>query len=136
MARQALVLINRRGYSWSVLCRSCGASVQCVELQHLDDASQYTRQPAGMPLLRFDPADTEAVSESASRNMFISLEKGSSILEERLRKEFRRRANRAAGPGYGADEAQYQETLGAFAGGRWTFWLGRKWLAKDTIFNA
>src|SRR5207247_2269484 len=26
---QALVLINRRGYSWSVLCRSCGASVQC-----------------------------------------------------------------------------------------------------------
>jgi primosomal protein N' (replication factor Y) len=27
---QALVLINRRGYSWSVLCRSCGASVQCV----------------------------------------------------------------------------------------------------------
>jgi len=28
--RKALVLINRRGYSWSVLCRSCGASVQCV----------------------------------------------------------------------------------------------------------
>src|SRR5580704_14539379 len=27
---QALVLINRRGYSWFVLCRSCGASVQCV----------------------------------------------------------------------------------------------------------
>src|SRR6202795_1652171 len=25
---QALILINRRGYSWSVLCRSCGASVQ------------------------------------------------------------------------------------------------------------
>src|SRR5205814_2267404 len=27
---QALVLINRRGYSWSILCRSCGASVQCA----------------------------------------------------------------------------------------------------------
>src|SRR5882762_5809773 len=27
---QALILINRRGYSWSVLCRSCGASVQCA----------------------------------------------------------------------------------------------------------
>src|SRR5258706_4507214 len=26
---QALVLINRRGYSWSVLCRSFGASLQC-----------------------------------------------------------------------------------------------------------
>src|SRR5271154_619595 len=27
---QAMVLINRRGYSWSCLCRSCGAFVQCV----------------------------------------------------------------------------------------------------------
>ena len=27
---QALILINRRGYSWSVICRSCGASVQCA----------------------------------------------------------------------------------------------------------
>src|ERR1700683_508347 len=26
---QAMVLINRRGYSWSLLCRSCGAFVQC-----------------------------------------------------------------------------------------------------------
>src|SRR4029077_12594505 len=26
---QAMVLINRRGYSWSLLCRSCGACVQC-----------------------------------------------------------------------------------------------------------
>jgi primosomal protein N' (replication factor Y) len=30
LGTQALVLINRRGYSWSVLCRSCGASVQCA----------------------------------------------------------------------------------------------------------
>jgi len=26
---QAMVLINRRGYSWSCLCRSCGVFVQC-----------------------------------------------------------------------------------------------------------
>ena len=26
---QAMVLINRRGYSWSCLCRSCGAFMQC-----------------------------------------------------------------------------------------------------------
>src|SRR5207302_1645230 len=26
---QSLVLINRRGYSWFVLCRGCGAAVQC-----------------------------------------------------------------------------------------------------------
>jgi primosomal protein N' (replication factor Y) len=27
--QQVLVLMNRRGYSWFVLCRSCGASVHC-----------------------------------------------------------------------------------------------------------
>lgn len=27
--RQSIVLINRRGYSWFVLCRSCGAAIQC-----------------------------------------------------------------------------------------------------------
>jgi primosomal protein N' (replication factor Y) (superfamily II helicase) len=26
---QALVLINRRGYSWYVVCRSCGAGIEC-----------------------------------------------------------------------------------------------------------
>jgi primosomal protein N' (replication factor Y) (superfamily II helicase) len=27
--RQSIVLINRRGYSWFVLCRSCGAAILC-----------------------------------------------------------------------------------------------------------
>ena len=27
--RQSIVLINRRGYSWFVLCRSCGATISC-----------------------------------------------------------------------------------------------------------
>jgi primosomal protein N' (replication factor Y) len=27
--RQSIVLINRRGYSWLVLCRSCGATILC-----------------------------------------------------------------------------------------------------------
>jgi primosomal protein N' (replication factor Y) (superfamily II helicase) len=27
--RQSIILINRRGYSWFVLCRSCGASIVC-----------------------------------------------------------------------------------------------------------
>ena len=27
--RQSIILINRRGYSWFVLCRSCGASILC-----------------------------------------------------------------------------------------------------------
>ncbi len=26
---QSLILINRRGYSWFVICRSCGAGIQC-----------------------------------------------------------------------------------------------------------
>src|SRR5882724_11678192 len=73
------------------------------ELQHLDDASQ-TAQPAGVPLLRIDPADSEAMPEVPVE---IRL-----LFWRRLRAPGRaaaqrisRRADRAAGPGHGADEA-------------------------------
>src|SRR6266851_9822856 len=72
------------------------------ELQHLDDASQ-TPQPAGMPLLRFDPADTEAMSKMPVEVCLF--------FWRRLRASGRETsqrisgcAYRTAGPGYGADE--------------------------------
>ncbi len=47
---QSLILINRRGYSFLAMCRSCGASIQCEKLQHFTHLSQEA--PAhGVPLL-------------------------------------------------------------------------------------
>src|SRR6266851_5757838 len=68
-----------------------------------------------MPLLRFDPADTEAVSKVPVE---ICL-----FFWRRLRASGRatsqgisRRANRAAGPGYGADEAAVSGNAGCVRG--------------------
>jgi len=78
-----LVLINRRGYSWSVLCRSCGASVQCencsISMTHHKQRNRLECQ-----LLRFAAADTEAMPQVANRNMFIFFGEGSEHLEETL----------------------------------------------------
>src|SRR5215469_13991817 len=40
---QVLVLINRRGYSWYVLCRSCGAGIEC---QNCSIALSYHKRRA------------------------------------------------------------------------------------------
>ncbi len=52
---QTIVLMNRRGFSASVACRSCGERVQCVQLRrrpHLPPP----RQPPALPLLQLRPA--------------------------------------------------------------------------------
>src|SRR4029077_2696548 len=80
------------------------------ELQHLNDASQ-TAEPAGMPLLRFDPADTEAVSKMPVEIcLFFWRRLRASGRETSQRISWR--ANRAAGPGYGADEAAVSGNAG------------------------
>jgi len=130
---QALVLINRRGYSWSVLCRSCGASVQWRELQHLDDPSQTT-QPAGMPLLRFDPANTEAVSEVPVeiclffwRRLRAPRRKASQRISRRAIARLDRDTART--------KRQYQKHWVRSLAVRWTFSLARKCWRRDTTFS-
>src|SRR5437016_13514106 len=80
--------------------RSVGAM---RELQHLNDASQ-TAQPAGVPLLRIHPADTEAMPEvPVEIRLFFRRRLGAP--GRKAAQRISRRADRAAGPGYGADEA-------------------------------
>ena len=100
---QALVLINRRGYSWSVLCRSCGASRAVRELQHLDDVSQEP-QPPGMPLLRLAPTGAEAVPEMPVEiRLFLRRRLGAS--RGTTAQGVSRRANRAARSRHRANQA-------------------------------
>src|SRR6267143_2880153 len=78
-------------------------SVSAVrELQHLRDAPQAP-QPAGVPLLRIDPTDTEAMSEVPVeiRLFFWRRLRASG---RKAAQSISRRADRAAGPRYGADQ--------------------------------
>jgi primosomal protein N' (replication factor Y) (superfamily II helicase) len=130
---QALVLINRRGYSWSVLCRSCGASVQCVNcsisMTHHKQRNRLECHYCGsiQPIPKICP-------KCQSKYVYFFGE-GSEQLEERLRKEFPGARIARLDRDTARTKRQYQETLGAFAGGALDILVGTQMLAKGHDFQ-
>lgn len=130
---QALVLINRRGYSWSVLCRSCGASVQCVNCSiSMTHHKQRNRLECHycssiQPIPKLCP-------KCQSKYVYFFGE-GSEQLEERLRKEFPGARIARLDRDTARTKRQYQETLGAFAGGALDILVGTQMLAKGHDFQ-
>jgi len=130
---QALVLINRRGYSWSVLCRSCGASVQCencsISMTHHKQRNRLECHYCGSlkPIPRQCP-------KCQSKYIYFFGE-GSEHLEERLRKEFPGARIARLDRDTARTKRQYQETLGAFAGGALDILVGTQMLAKGHDFQ-
>ena len=130
---QALVLINRRGYSWSVLCRSCGASVQCencsISMTHHKQRNRlechYCASLKPIP---------KQCPKCQSKYVYFFGE-GSEHLEERLRKEFPGARIARLDRDTARTKRQYQETLGAFAGGALDILVGTQILAKGHDFQ-
>ena len=130
---QALVLINRRGYSWSVLCRSCGAAVQCVNcsisMTHHKQRNRLECHYCGS----IQPIP-KACPKCQSKYVYFFGE-GSEHLEERLRKEFPGARIARLDRDTARTKRQYQETLGAFAGGALDILVGTQMLAKGHDFQ-
>ena len=130
---QALVLINRRGYSWSVLCRSCGTSVQCencsISMTHHKQRNRLECHYCGS--LRPIP---KQCPKCQSKYVYFFGE-GSEHLEERLRKEFPGARIARLDRDTARTKSQYQETLGAFAGGALDILVGTQMLAKGHDFQ-
>ncbi len=130
---QALVLINRRGYSWSVLCRSCGASVQCVNcsisMTHHKHHNRLECHYCGS--IQQIP---KQCPKCQSKYIYFFGE-GSEHLEERLRKEFPGARIARLDRDTARTKRQYQETLGAFAGGSLDILVGTQMLAKGHDFQ-
>jgi primosomal protein N' (replication factor Y) len=130
---QALVLINRRGYSWSVLCRSCGASVQCancsISMTHHKQRNRLECHYCGsiQPIPKLCP-------KCQSKYVYFFGE-GSEHLEERFRKEFPGARIARLDRDTVRTKRQYQETLGAFAGGALDILVGTQMLAKGHDFQ-
>ncbi len=130
---QALVLINRRGYSWSVLCRNCGATVQCVNcsisMTHHKQRDRLECHYCGsiQPTPKLCP-------KCQSKYVYFFGE-GSEHLEERLRKEFPDARIARLDRDTARTKRQYQETLGAFAGGALDLLVGTQMLAKGHDFQ-
>jgi primosomal protein N' (replication factor Y) len=130
---QALVLINRRGYSWSVLCRSCGASVQCVNcsisMTHHKQRNRLECHYCGS--IQQIP---KMCPKCQSKYVYFFGE-GSEHLEERLRKEFPGARIARLDRDTARTKRQYQEMLGAFAGGALDVLVGTQMLAKGHDFQ-
>ena len=130
---QALVLINRRGYSWSVLCRSCGASVQCVNcsisMTHHKSRNRLECHYCGS----IQPIPKQCPKCQSQYVYFFG--EGSEHLEERLRKEFPGARIARLDRDTARTKRQYQETLGAFAGGALDILVGTQMLAKGHDFQ-
>lgn len=130
---QALVLINRRGYSWSVLCRSCGASVQCancsISMTYHKGRNRLECHYCGsvQPVPKTCP-------KCDSKYVYFFGE-GSEHLEERLRKEFPGARIARLDRDTARTKRQYQETLGAFASGALDILVGTQMLAKGHDFQ-
>jgi primosomal protein N' (replication factor Y) (superfamily II helicase) len=130
---QALVLINRRGYSWSVLCRSCGASVQCancsISMTHHKRRNRLECHYCGSI-----QAIPDECPQCRSKHVYFFGE-GSEHLEERLRDEFPGARIARLDRDTARTKRQYQETLGAFASGALDILVGTQMLAKGHDFQ-
>jgi primosomal protein N' (replication factor Y) len=130
---QALVLINRRGYSWSVLCRSCGASVQCVNCS-ISMTYHKSRNRLECHYCGSVQAVPKVCPKCDSKYVYFFGE-GSEHLEERLRKEFPGARIARLDRDTARTKQQYQETLGAFASGALDILVGTQMLAKGHDFQ-
>jgi len=130
---QALVLINRRGYSWSVICRSCGATVQCancsISMTHHKNRNRLECHYCGSA-----QSIPKNCPKCDSKYVYFFGE-GSEQLEERLRKEFPEARIARLDRDTARTKRQFQETLGAFADGALDILVGTQMLAKGHDFQ-
>jgi primosomal protein N' (replication factor Y) len=130
---QALILINRRGYSWSVLCRSCGASVQCVNCSISMTYHKHRNRLECHYCGSIQPVP-KLCPKCQSKYIYFFGE-GSEHLEERLRKEFPGARVARLDRDTARTKRQYQEMLGAFAAGALDVLVGTQMLAKGHDFH-
>jgi len=130
---QALVLINRRGYSWSVLCRSCGATIQCVNCS-ISMTYHKSRNRLECHYCGSIQQVPKQCPKCQSQYVYFFGE-GSEHLEERLRNEFPGARIARLDRDTARTKRQFQETLGAFAGGALDILVGTQMLAKGHDFQ-
>lgn len=130
---QALVLINRRGYSWSVLCRSCGASVQCANCS-ISMTFHKHRNRLECHYCGSIQSVPKQCPKCQSKYVYFFGE-GSEHLEERLHKDFPGARIARLDRDTARTKRQYQETLGAFAAGALDILVGTQMLAKGHDFQ-
>jgi primosomal protein N' (replication factor Y) (superfamily II helicase) len=130
---QAMVLINRRGYSWSMLCRSCGSVVQCqncsIALTYHKDRQRLECHYCGYSIR----PPKECPKCRAEYLYFVG--DGAERVDEYLREQFPKARIARLDRDTVRTKREYQQVLGAFAGGEIDILVGTQMVAKGHDFQ-
>jgi primosomal protein N' (replication factor Y) (superfamily II helicase) len=130
---QTLVLINRRGYSWFALCRSCGASVQCENCS-ISLTFHKGKQRMICHYCGFSREVLKKCPKCASEYIYFVGE-GAERLEESLRELFPHARVGRLDRDTVRTKREYQKILGAFATGKLDILVGTQMVAKGHDFQ-
>jgi primosomal protein N' (replication factor Y) (superfamily II helicase) len=130
---QAMVLINRRGYSWSLLCRSCGAFVQC---QNCSIALTYhkNRQRLECHYCGYWIRPMKQCRKCRGEYMYF-VGDGAERVEEYLREQFPKARIARLDRDTVRTKREYQQVLGAFAKCEIDVLVGTQMVAKGHDFQ-
>ncbi len=130
---QALVLLNRRGYSRFALCRNCGAAVQCkdcsISLTYHKRRGRLLCHYCGYSLAvpkRCPQCDSEYI-------YFVG--EGTEQVEERLRELFPAARIARLDRDTARSKRAHQKVLGAFTAGKLDILVGTQMVAKGHDFQ-
>ncbi len=131
--QQAVILINRRGYSWFALCRACGATVQC---ENCSIALTYHKGRARLVChyCGFSRTVTKICPKCSSEYVYFVGE-GAEKLEESLRDMFPQARIARLDRDTVRTKREYQKVLGAFAEGKTDILVGTQMVAKGHDFQ-
>jgi primosomal protein N' (replication factor Y) (superfamily II helicase) len=130
---QAMILINRRGYSWSSLCRSCGAFVQC---ENCSIALTYhkSRQRLECHYCGYSIRPPKQCPKCRAEYMYF-VGDGAERVEEYLREHFANARIARLDRDTVRTKREYQQVLGAFASGELDVLVGTQMVAKGHDFQ-
>jgi primosomal protein N' (replication factor Y) len=130
---QSLILINRRGYSWFVICRSCGAGVQCENCS-ISLTYHKQRQRIECHYCGFSRRVPEACPKCNSEHVYF-FGAGSEQMEEKLREKFPGAKVARLDRDSVRTKRAYQQVLGDFASGKIDILVGTQMVAKGHDFQ-
>jgi primosomal protein N' (replication factor Y) len=129
---QSLILINRRGYSWFVICRSCGAGVQCENCS-ISLTYHKKRERLECHYCGFSRRVPESCPKCNSEHVYF-FGAGAEQLEEKLREKFPGARVARLDRDSVRTKRAYQQVLGDFATGKIDILVGTQMVAKGHDF--
>jgi primosomal protein N' (replication factor Y) len=130
---QAMILINRRGYSWSLLCRGCGAMIQC---ENCSIALTYhkSRQRLECHYCGYSIRSPKECPKCKGGYLYF-VGDGAERVEEYLREQFPKARIARLDRDTVRTKREYQQVLGAFAGSEIDVLVGTQMVAKGHDFQ-